>query len=597
MATPEDATLAKAIEDALAQETLCAAFQITAAANADRPALTTFGSDDTITWRGYADRVRSIATGLVAQGIEAGDPVAIMLTTRPEFNLVDTALLHISGIPFSIYFTNPVEQIVPQMRNATPKLAVTEPQFVGLLREVRSRCGYPERIVVTDAERGEADMTLAELEAQDAPEGFDFDAAWRAVTADTLAAIVYTSGTTGEPKGVQWSHGALLSHVRAVHGLCPASPGGRIVAYLPMAHLFERWFSHYGSLGLGYSITCVPDPKQLAAALPQVRPTRFIAVPRIYEKLAYAMKGMAEADPVTRQAFEDAMAYSAAKLDESREVDPETRAKGEAATEALAPIRDRLGFTDTEYFGSASAPARVDILQIFEAFGCRIAEIWGMSETAMSLSNPMDRIKIGTVGKPLPGVEAKLADDGELLIRGGIFSGYRNDPERTREAVDEDGWMHSGDIATVDEDGYYRIVDRKKEIIINAAGKNIPPAMVELRIKQQCSLVGYVTAIGDRRPYLTALIVLDEEALQSFASANGLSGSFAELSQHPAVHEEVQRGVDAANATLARIEQVKRFRILDTPWMPGGDEVTQTMKVKRRVVDEKYADVIEDLYA
>jgi long-subunit acyl-CoA synthetase (AMP-forming) len=598
-ATTDTSTLTtgEAIEEALAQKSLCAAFQVTAAANADRPALRDLGVEGELTWRDYADRVQSIATGFTALGVKPGDTVALMLTTRSEFHLVDTALLHISGVPFSVYFSNPVEQILPLIEDSAARIVVTQPEFLPIIVEVRRRSGLPEQIVVVGDDAGEGDMTLADLEALEAP-GFDFDAAWRAVEPETLAGIIYTSGTTGTPKGAQWSHGALLENVRAVHGLAPVSPEGRVMSYLPMAHLFERWFSHYGGMGFGYTVTSVPDPKQLAAALPQVRPTRFIAVPRIYEKLAGAIKAIAGADETLRRALEDGIAFAAAELSENDEPDRALEAKGAEARETLGAVRARLGFEDTEYLASASAPARVDILQVFTALGLPIAEIWGMSETAMSLSNPIGKIKIGTVGRPLPGVEAKLAGDGELLVRGPIFSGYRNDPEKTRQAVDEGGWMHSGDIATVDEDGYYKIVDRKKEIIINSAGKNIPPAMVENRLKQHSPVIGQAVALGDKQPYLTALVVLDEEGVQGFAKANGLEGSFDELTRDPVVHEEVERAVQAANATLARIEQVKKYTVLEgQSWLPGGDELTMTMKLKRRVVNEKYADEIAALYA
>jgi long-subunit acyl-CoA synthetase (AMP-forming) len=595
-ATSNTTTAAEAIEQALEQKSLCAAFQVTAAANADRPALRDLGVDGELTWRDYADRVRTIATGFTALGVKPGDTVAIMLTTRSEFHLVDTAALHISAVPFSVYFSNPVEQIQPLMEDSSARIVVTQPEFVPVMIEVRKRTGLPEHIVVVGDDAGEGDMTLAEIEALEAPD-FDFEAAWRAVEPETLAGIIYTSGTTGTPKGAQWSHGALLANVRAVHGLAPVSPEGRVMSYLPMAHLFERWFSHYGGIGFGFTVTSVPDPKQLAAALPQVRPTRFIAVPRIYEKLSFGIKSIAQADDTLREALEVGTTFAAAELSEDDEPDRALEAKGAEARETLGAIREKLGFEDTEYLASASAPARVDVLEVFTALGLPIAEIWGMSETAMSLSNPIGQIKIGTVGRPLPGVEAKLGPDGELLVRGPIFSGYRNAPEKTAEAVDADGWMHSGDIATLDEDGYYKIVDRKKEIIINSAGKNIPPAMVENRLKQHCSLIGQAVALGDKQPYLTALIVLDEEGVQGFAKANGLEGSFEELSQDPAVVAEIERAVEAANATLARIEQVKKYTILEGSWLPGGDEVTMTMKLKRRVVNTKYADQIAALYA
>jgi long-chain acyl-CoA synthetase len=261
-------------------------------------------------------------------------------------------------------------------------------------------------------------------------------------------------------------------------------------------------------------------------------------------------------------------------------------------------VREKLGLEATEWRGAAAAPMRVDTHQVFTALGLPVAEIWGMSETAMTISNPPRRIKMGTVGKPQPGVEARLADDGELLVRGPIFSRYRKNPELTAQAFVEPGrWLKTGDIATVDEDGYYKIVDRKKEIIINAAGKNIAPAMVENRIKAQSPIVGQAVAIGDQRSYLTALIVLDEEGLTGFAAKAGLEGSLAELSTHAVVLAEVERAVVEANATLARIEQVKKYRVLDVGWLPGGEEVTQTMKLKRRIINDKYASEIEALYA
>ncbi|HET6507928.1 MAG TPA: AMP-dependent synthetase/ligase [Baekduia sp.] len=543
----------EALEHALAQPTLVHAFQATAAANADRPALRTLGSEDVLTFADYAARVRAVATGLAALGVRAGDAVGLMYTNRPDFFLADTAVQHLGATPFSIYHTNPAEQIVPLMRNAGARVVLAQPEYAETLAAVAEQIGTPERIV-TD---------LTELEALPAPEGFDFDAAWRAVAPDDLALLIYTSGTTGEPKGVEWSHRALLANVVNVHRLLPASPHGRVLSYLPMAHLFERWFSHYGQIGLGYTVTCVPDAARLAEAIAAVHPTRFCAVPRIYEKLAAAIGARRDAGATTDE------------------------------------VRDALGFDAIEYLGSAAAPARPDTLEAFESLGLRIAEIWGMSETAMSLSNPVDRIKIGTVGRPMPGFEARLEPDGELCVRGPIFSGYRNEPQRTAEAVDADGWMHSGDIATVDEDGYYKIVDRKKEIIINSAGKNIPPAMVEARIKQHTPLVAHAVAIGDAKPYLTALLCLDEDALKAFAAEHGLDAdaTHARLTADPAVREAVAAGIDAANATLARIEQVKRFAILPDVWAPGGDEVTPSLKVKRRNVIARYADDVEALYA
>lgn len=556
------ASPAEAIEHALSMDTLCAAFQATVAANADRIALRTLGdvAGEGATFRRYSERVHTIAGGLAALGVAPGDTVGLMLTNRPEFYFADTAVMHLGAGPFSIYFTNPVEQIVPLIENSGARVVIAEPEYAATLVTVRERIGRPEQIVVVADEAGVGDLTLDELAAMAPPDGFDFAARWRAVGPETVGLIVYTSGTTGEPKGVEWTHGALLQNVRNVHTLSPAAPHGRVISYLPMAHLFERWFSHYGQIGLGLRVTCVGDAQRLAEGLAEATPTRFIAVPRVYEKLAAGAQAMMDGGATPAQA------------------------------------RATLGLREIEWVGSAAAPAREDTLRTFATMDLNITEIWGMSETAMSLCNPADRIKIGTVGKPMPGFEAKLLQDGELCVRGPIFRGYRGDERRTRESVDAEGWMHSGDIASIDSDGYFTIIDRKKEIIINSAGKNIPPTMVEARIKSQSPLIAHAVAIGDRLPYLTALIVLDEESLRGFASEHGLAGSFAQLSVAPEVRDEVERIVEAANRSLARIEQVKKFTILGDNWTVGSDEITPSQKLKRRNIIGRYQTEIDALY-
>jgi long-chain acyl-CoA synthetase len=573
---------AAAIEEALRQDTLCAAFQVTAAANAERPALRMFGSDATLTWRDFAERVRSIATGLAALGIGTGDTVGLMLDSRNEFHLVDTAALHLGALPFSIYNSNPPEKIVPMLQNSNARIVIAEPHYAAALVEAAKDAPEVERIVVVDGGGDTDHLTLAELEAMPAPEGFDFEAAWRAVTPDTLSMLIYTSGTTGEPKGAEWNHRSLMTNLRGHYEILPVSPCGRHISYLPMAHLAERFFSHYGTLVFGWTVTSLPDAKQLHEAIAEVRPTRFFGVPRIYEKLAELVRRIANEDDATRAAIAAVDAGGAAERAQAREV--------------LAPVRTRLGLDAAEYLGSAAAPARADLLDLFDALGMTIVENWGMSETGLTLINPPERVKIGTVGKPTPGVEAKIAEDGELLVRGPIFVGYRNEPEKTREAVDEDGWMHSGDVATVDEDGYYKIVDRKKEIIINSAGKNMSPAYIENVIKSKSPLIGHAVAIGDRRKYNTALIVLDEVSLKEFAGQHGLEGSHEELCRTPEVQVEVARAIEAANAGLARVEQIKTHRILETTWKPGTNEVTATMKLRRRAINDTYAAEIEALY-
>jgi long-chain acyl-CoA synthetase len=550
------------IDEALARPTLCAAFQVTARANPDRVALRTFGSEETVTYRQMADRVERIAGGLAALGVGAGDVVGLMLDSRSEFHSIDLAALHIGALPFSIYNSNPAEKIIPLLENSGARIVVAEPHYAPILASVAAqRPELLETVIVIGDDAGAGSTTLAELEAQTPPEGFVFDAAWRAVTPEDTGMLIYTSGTTGEPKGAEWSHRAMMDNLRGFHHLIPVSDAGRMVSYLPMAHLAERFMTHQGLTVFGYTVTSVPQASQLPDALRAVRPTRFFGVPRIYEKLAEPARRLID---------------------------------GAGGAESA---REALGFDQAEYLGSAAAPARADILALFDALGLPLIENWGMSETGLTLINPPDAIKAGTVGKPTPGVEARLAEDGELMIRGPIFSRYRNEPRRTRDAFDDEGWLHTGDVAAVDEDGYYRIVDRKKDIIINSAGKNMAPVMIENAVKTQSPLVGFVIAVGDGRKYVTALITIDELALADFAREHGLEGDYAELTQAPEVRAAVDVAVTAANATLAHVEQIKRFVLLEEPWIPGTDVVTSTMKLRRRAITAKYAGTIDELYA
>jgi long-subunit acyl-CoA synthetase (AMP-forming) len=578
---------------ALGQPSLCAAFQLTAAAHPERPALRTALQDDALTWAEYAERVRSVATGLAALGVRAGDTVGLMLANRTEFHLADVAALHLGAAPFSIYNTNPPEKIVPLIENSGTRIVVTEPAFADRVAAVAERMPQIEHVVVAGPDAGPGTLTLAELEALPAPAGFDFDAAWRAVGPDTLATIIYTSGTTGEPKGAEWTHGALLFHCGAMHRSAPVGPAGHVISHLPMAHAAERYTSHYQSLTFGYTITSCPDPKRFAEVLAEVHPTRLFGVPRHYEKLAEAVRSLASADPALEEAL-------AAALERQRgsdaPVDFHTAAQTPEAV-ALRPVREQLGLDRIEWLTSGGAGTRRDILELFAAIGLPIVELWGMTETLLMLSNDPRAIRIGTVGRPVPGTEARLADDGELLVRGPMFSRYRKDPERTRETLGEDGWMRSGDVAAVDEHGVYRIVDRKKELIITSQGKNLAPALIETTIKQQSPVIAHPVVIGEARPYVTALVVLDEEGVREFAAGRGLTGTHAELVRSDAVQAEVRRAIDAANERLSRAEQVKRFTVLDATWTPGDEEITPTLKLKRRVIADRYAAEIDQLYA
>jgi long-subunit acyl-CoA synthetase (AMP-forming) len=579
---------------AVEQSSLCAAFQLTAAANAERPALRTPDASVTITWAEYASRVKSIAAGLAALGVGDGGAVALLLSNRPEFHLVDTATLHVGAAPFSVYHTNPPELIRHLLENSGAPVLVTERAYLEQAREARKLHGNLEHLVVVDGEESDEYMTLDGLESRGDP-AFDFDAAWRAVGPDHIATLVYTSGTTGPPKGVEHTHAVLMFHLGSMNRLAPISPQGRVVSYLPMAHIAERFISHYASMGFGYTITCCADPKQLPHAIATTRPTRFFGVPRIYEKLQAAASGVVEADSSGVLASALHAGTDRVRAEQAGETAP---ALSEEHERALAGLRERLGLDQAEWAGVAAAPSPYSVLEFFHSIGVTVAELWGMSECVLSTSNPPGRVKLGTVGPAVPGVEIKLAEDGEILVRGpGIMKGYRKDPERTREAIDDEGWLHSGDIAVSDEDGYLKIIDRKKELIINSAGKNMSPGHIEVMIGQESPLIGQVIAIGDGRQYVTALIVVDAEAAARLAHEEGVSADVAQLVEHERVRQEVDAAVQRGNGGLARVEQIKAYKILPTIWEPGGDELTPTLKLKRKPIAEKYAAEIEGLYA
>jgi long-chain acyl-CoA synthetase len=561
--------------------TVAEAFQATARANPDRCALRTRGDEFSITWREYADKVEATAAGLAGLGLGRGDTMAIMLTNRPEFHWFDSAALHLGATPFSLYNTYTTEQIQYQVGDAGARILVTEEAFAERTEGLE---GIEHLVVV---ERDDVDAR--------APDDFDFEAAWRAVTPDDLLTLIYTSGTTGPPKGVQLTHANLVAGINGFDQVIAFPDEGRVVSWLPMAHIAERACSHYLPMFVGFSTTCCPDPRQVVAYLPEVRPSWFFAVPRIWEKLKAAIEASIEGeqDAAKKQATEWALDVGLRKVraeQAGEPVDEELAAEHAKADElVLSKIRARLGLDEVESVNVGAAPTPREVIEFFHAIGIPLAELWGMSETTgYGACNPRERIKIGTVGPPSPGAEIRLADDGEVLIRGPfVMTGYRNLPDKTREDIDEEGWLHTGDIGEFDDDGYLKLVDRKKELIINAGGKNMSPANIEAKIKAASPVIGQAIAIGDGKPYNVALLTLDPDAAPAFEQQHGRDG----------LEAEVTRGLQAANEQLARVEQIKKFKLLDDEWEAGGDELTPTMKLKRKPIHEKYAKEIEELYA
>jgi len=585
----------------LAASTVAEAFQITAQSHPERVALRLRDDSFSMTWGGYAEKVRHVAAGLAGLGLRNGQTLGIMLTNRPEFHFFDSAAIHLGATPFSIYNTYAPQQIQYQLGDAETRIVVTEKAFLDRILAVEG----VEPVVVVDGDGDEGTLTIDDVEAA-APGDFDFDASWRAVQPQDILTLIYTSGTTGPPKGVQLTHENLIAAVRGYDQMIDFPPDGRVISWLPMAHIAERACSHYLPMMLGFTTTCCPDARQVVAYLPEVRPTWFFAVPRIWEKLKAALEaGIAgEQDEARKQAAQWALDVGLRKVrleQAGEEVPDELQQEYAKADEVvLSKLRERLGLDKVESVNVGAAPTPREVIEFFHAIGVPLAELWGMSETCgYGACNPPDRIKIGTVGPTGPGVEIKLAEDGEVLIRGPVvMPGYRNQPDKTRETIDDEGWLHSGDVGEFDEDGYLKIVDRKKELIINAAGKNMSPANIEAKVKASSPLIGQAIAIGDMRPFNVALITLDPDVAPAFARQHGIADASPEnLANEQAVLDEVQRGVDAANDELARVEEIKKFTVLPTDWQPGGDELTPTMKLKRKPIAEKYAEEIEALYA
>jgi long-chain acyl-CoA synthetase len=586
---------------ALRAATVCEAFQITAGENAERVALRTPGGGIELTFAEVAARVRDIATGLHALGVRRGDTVGLMLLNRPEFHLCDAAAMHLGATPFSIYNTCSSEQVAYLFANAANRVVITELQFLETIRA--AGVDTLEHVICVNG-APEGTLALADVESLGAAR-FDFEAAWRAVTPDELITICYTSGTTGPPKGVELTHANVLAEGRAASTLLAVGPGDRLTSYLPHAHMADRYSAHYTLMLFGPQLTVIADPREVVAALPEVRPTLWGSVPRVWEKMKAGLEAAIESDPdpARRAAVHWAIDTGLRRVRAEQAGEPlpaELIAEHARADElVLSKLRERLGLAEAKMLVSGAAPTPVDVLEFFHALGLPICELWGMSElTCVATCNPRERPRIGTVGPPLPGIEVRLAADGELLCRGPILmGGYRADPERTAEAIDADGWMHTGDIASIDPDGYVRIVDRKKELIINAAGKNMSPANIEAHIKAASPLIGQAVAIGDSRPYNVALIVLDPDSAGAWATEHGLAdATLAVLANDSGVRAEIARAIEEANAHLSRVEQLKRFAILPLDWLPGGDELTPTMKLKRKPIAEKYAAEIDALY-
>ncbi|MBO0874711.1 MAG: long-chain fatty acid--CoA ligase [Pseudonocardia sp.] len=573
-----------------------------------------------LTWSQYRRRARAVALALLELGVRPGEVVGLHMVNRAEHPLADIGALYAGATPTSFYNTLAADQLAYVADDCAAAVAVVDADKLDLWLSIRDRLPRLRHLVAVDldpaAPAPEGVHRFEELVAA-AEERLDacadeIDKAAASVRPEDTLTIVYTSGTTGHPKGTVITHAGIRFVLEGVEaqrkgGSAQRPPEGwSAVSYLPLAHLAERTFSHYMACHQAITVTYVRDPRRVAEALPSVRPHIFFGVPRIWEKIHGAIRERAATQPspvrraLAASAFSVARGVGQARFDR-RAADPAARLLHPLFERLVyRRIRTAIGMDRVQIAASGAAPLSVEVMAFFEGIGITILEAYGMTESSVALTvTPPDAPRPGTVGKPLPGVELRLAEDGEILARGpNITPGYLNRPEATAEAIDAEGWLHTGDLGGLDADGYLTITGRKKELIINAAGKNIAPGNVELALTGASDLVGPVCVYGEGKPYLVALLTLDPMDWQAWCAARGIEvATVAEAVADERVRAEVTRAVEAANARLSRVEQVKRWTLLDHLWDTGSGELTPTLKLKRPVINERYRDEIEGLYA
>jgi long-chain acyl-CoA synthetase len=601
---PEDvAAVRSSIEQEIEGSTLLAEYAEMVALVPDVVAHKWLADDgwQSLTYRQVYDRVRDAALGLAATGLRPGEFAAIWSRNRSEATIADYAVMHARGVPVFIYPTIAADQAADLIGHCEATVVIAEREFLPVLDAIRGGLPKLRAIVVLGAD-GEKDNDEGGLQADGAARAAEngiltwqevldlghaeaerdpaaFERSWRQVAPDTLATLIYTSGTTGRSKAVMVTHRNVRYQQQATLRVMPlatqtADDGvARLVSYLPMAHVTGRSVDHWGPMAHPVTLAYCPDQLRLFEVAAQAHPTALVGIPRVWEKLHAALRGVLT------------------------DVKPEVvAALPEAVRQAVCT---RIGLDQCRIATSGAAPIDPEIVGFFRALGVPLTEGWGMSElsNAATLSAP-DRARGGAVGTAFPGVEVRIAEDGEVLVRGPlVMGGYYKDPELTMATIDADGWLYTGDIGELDPDGFLKIIDRKKELIITSGGKNVSPALVEYEL-QRHPLIGQACAVGDRRNYVTALLVLDPETTPAWARQQDIPfDSLADLAAHPEVLAEVERGVATANSHLSRPEQVRRFALLPAEWTAQSGELTPSLKRRRRVIVDRYAKEIEELYS
>ena len=566
-----------------------------------------------VTWEEYRENVRAVCLGLVALGLETGEGVSVIGENSPEWVYSDLGTMHAGGITVGVYATNSWEQCQYVVDHSESRFYFVENEEQ-LDKALRFRDKVPrlERIIVWDIKGLKRfkdpmvmsfDEFLALGREKDRQEPELFARRWSRIQPGDLARLIYTSGTTGPPKGAMLTHRNITWMAQAMAEGNPVYGQDEFLSFLPLCHIFEQLFTIFMNIRYGAVVNFIESTDTVTDNMREISPTVAYGVPRVWEKYySGIMIMMSDATWVKRGIFQTCLRigkrYAALKTS-YQPISLWLRAAYALAYFAtFRKLKERLGFDRVRLAFSGAAPISPDVLRFFQAIGIPLREGYGMTEgTGVTCANQADRVKIGTVGQALPGVEVKIAEDGEICFRGGnVFKGYFKNPEATAEVLEQDGWMHSGDVGELDPQGFLKITDRKKDLIITAGGKNIAPQNIENQLKFS-PYINDAVVIGDRRKFLAAIIVIDEDNVVKFTQDNKIQyTTYASLTQHPEVRKLIQKEVDAVNKTLANVETVKKFTILPKKLYEEDGEVTPTMKVKRKYINQAFKDLIEGMY-
>jgi len=596
-------------------DTIAKSFLLSVETRGDRPAIRekTFGIWQPTSWRQWLQISKDIAYALHASGFKPGDVASIISNAVPEWVYADMGILCAGGVSSGIYPTDSSVQVEYLINDSSTRVIFAEDEEqLDKILSCRARCPTLQKIVVFDMEglSGFSDpmvMSLAEFTALGRNHSHDDPALWDAMiesrSAGDLAILVYTSGTTGPPKGAMHSNRSVTHQMRHANDLFPSTDAEERLVFLPLCHVAERVGGYYVSLALGSVMNFAESPETVPDNLREVQPTAFLAVPRIWEKFYSGITiALKDATPFQNWMYRQALAIGNRMTEHKLEgaTPPLTLrlANQVAYWLVFRNIRRMLGLDRCRLAFTGAAPIAPDLIRWYLALGLDMREVYGQTENCgVATVMPPDRIKLGSVGKAAPWGEVAISPQGEILIRGDfLFMGYLNQPEKTAETIDAKGWLHTGDVGSIDNEGFVKITDRMKDIIITSGGKNITPSEIENQLKFS-PYVSDAVVIGDKRPYLTCLVMIDQENVEKFAQDHDIPfTNYASLCRAAEIQDLIQREIEAVNVNFARVETIKKFFLIERQLTPEDEELTPTMKLKRSFVNKRYAAEIDAMY-